>query len=374
MSTSVVPNRFKIEDIVHPHARAHAQQYECPVCMCLLDEPVQTNCEHLFCKNCLSECLACPTCRAPFSDGKKGELLSDCNRVVLRMMQSIKVFCPYHPDADTTSSENNSKVKGVSSSSGGGASSSSAPPPPSKKRKREVDQDEQQHECDWVGSYGDLLAKHLSECPYHMIECPRKCGEKLRRKDLDLHAKSCSKMFDFCPICNDAVNPGKMEEHRARNMVRHVQILENKVEDSSVADLLQKETRKNEQLQRQLDAVYKRLDICGLTKETIRNSIQWDFTDIGEERRNSKHVTTVVDTISEALHNYAIQGSKDIGTDFLAYIRARLSAKDIDKIYHNWSVIGGFNLEMRVRLARQFWLSFYFKDQKYRLCVFGWKR
>ena len=68
--------RFKIENIAHPSVRKHADDnFVCPICMCALDDPVQTaECHHLFCEPCLSAAgvEACPTCREAFPAGGPG--------------------------------------------------------------------------------------------------------------------------------------------------------------------------------------------------------------------------------------------------------------------------------------------------------------
>ena len=50
---------FKIEDIVHPDAQIIAKQFECGVCLCILDEPVQTVCDHIFCRRPGSRSARC---------------------------------------------------------------------------------------------------------------------------------------------------------------------------------------------------------------------------------------------------------------------------------------------------------------------------
>ena len=41
-------------------------EFICPICQCVLNEPLQTSCYYLFCKTCLMETLEirpnCPTC------------------------------------------------------------------------------------------------------------------------------------------------------------------------------------------------------------------------------------------------------------------------------------------------------------------------
>ena len=68
--------RFKIENIDHRSVRKHADdKFKRPICMCVLDDPVQTaECQHLFCEPCLSAAgvEACPTCREAFPAGGPG--------------------------------------------------------------------------------------------------------------------------------------------------------------------------------------------------------------------------------------------------------------------------------------------------------------
>ncbi|CAE7908801.1 RAG1, partial [Symbiodinium microadriaticum] len=53
--------------IVHPDEQRLAKQFVCSVCLCILSDPMQTICDHVFCGECISPCLACPTCRTPIS-------------------------------------------------------------------------------------------------------------------------------------------------------------------------------------------------------------------------------------------------------------------------------------------------------------------
>ena len=83
-------SRFKIEDIVREESRSAADSFTCAVCMCLPEEPIQTVCQHLFCRECVEPLLACPLCRADFGE-KKGTPLRECNRLLLNAMQGLKV-------------------------------------------------------------------------------------------------------------------------------------------------------------------------------------------------------------------------------------------------------------------------------------------
>ena len=91
--------RLKIEDVVHPDARDMADDFECPICCNLFEEPVQLVCtgRHIFCAECVraGAFQACPTCREPLpSTGRKSVPLQEPqggNPAVLRMMIKLKV-------------------------------------------------------------------------------------------------------------------------------------------------------------------------------------------------------------------------------------------------------------------------------------------
>lgn len=48
------------------------EDYECPICMLFIAEPIKTPCEHLFCLSCHKEALKyktqCPLCRGEFNE------------------------------------------------------------------------------------------------------------------------------------------------------------------------------------------------------------------------------------------------------------------------------------------------------------------
>jgi len=242
---------FKIEDIVHPDDQKVAEQFLCGVCMCILNEPVQTACDHIFCEDCITPCLSCPTCRTAFAPGDR-KPLRECNRPLLRLMHNLQVWCPYHPDsklhpqsslAASASSEANGEV--------------SLPTEDNTEAFRAKRMRLGPKCCDWQGSYMDLLATHLRQCPYHLVPCPRGCGETLRRCDLEAHAPECAKNYDLCPICNESVKCGFMAQHRESKAQLHVQLLEAKL------DSMTKRVAGLEATVQNLDLLQKRFNSLG---------------------------------------------------------------------------------------------------------------
>ena len=89
--------------------------------------------------------------------------------------------------------------------------------------------------CEWQGSYGDLLSKHVAECPHAPVPCPHVCGVTLRRGDLTAHERVCKKLREICDTCGEAVALGSMDAHRKESAERHVVLLERKVKDQARA-------------------------------------------------------------------------------------------------------------------------------------------
>ncbi|GAA5996464.1 hypothetical protein JCM11641_006345, partial [Rhodosporidiobolus odoratus] len=68
---------------------------ECPICRDPLSDPVQTACDHLFCRACLSRALdlvpTCPIDRTPLPDGIAG--CRQAPRAINALLDDIRVRC-----------------------------------------------------------------------------------------------------------------------------------------------------------------------------------------------------------------------------------------------------------------------------------------
>lgn len=264
--------KFHIGDIVHPEDRGLAQQFLCAVCLHIVEEPVQTPCGHIFCGECLDPLQLCPTCRDPLQ--RRGiRKLAECNKPMVRMMLGIKVHCPYHEELDMPSA------------------SASASEPPAKRQKHEASSAEATslaRGCDWVGSYGDLMAKHMLVCSYFCIQCPHGCGETLQRCNMMSHEATCPKKFEQCSICMQLIRPGCMAEHRAEAAELHVQLLEQKlverqadaVSQSALEMRLQKMEETISGMKSAINSLAKTQHVSTVTKqstETMRLDIRKHF-------------------------------------------------------------------------------------------------
>ncbi|XP_020913585.1 TNF receptor-associated factor 6 isoform X2 [Exaiptasia diaphana] len=154
-------------------------KYECPICLLGLREPVQTQCGHRFCRNCIVRSLRdagnkCPVDNVPLSESG---LYPD--NFAKREMGMFTVWCRYH------------KERG----------------------------------CPWKGTLNELESHH-KECPKFKTTCP-KCKEKITNEELPNHReKVCPKERIKCPLhfmgCKEENFIPEVNKHIASHFASHV--------------------------------------------------------------------------------------------------------------------------------------------------------
>jgi hypothetical protein len=203
--TTMMKVKFKIDDFVKDVSKEVAREFTCAVCLFFVTEPVvQLPCGHVYCKECLTPCSLCPQCRQPFEVSEVC-LLRDVNRMGMRMMQGIQVHCPQGRINDDDDAERK------------------------KRRRRGI-------VCNWQGSYGDLMSRHLCECPSYPIKCPQDCGQVFPRGHLEFHQFSCEKAFKNCSICWERVPIKNVTAHNQEKALHHVDILVEKLKACEEAE------------------------------------------------------------------------------------------------------------------------------------------
>ncbi|CAD7938986.1 unnamed protein product [Amoebophrya sp. A120] len=290
--------KFSLEAIYNGDPTAcHLQEMTCDICQCLFDDAVQFPCtnSHVFCKDCVSSCDACPNCREPLPAGKKkGKSIQEVNKPLSRMMNRLPVRCPYHdlpspsydrirpsrdaggvidagadedpspspladvlPSSSSTDKKHRPGRSSLSLSSAADADGTRATDPAHKRRRVEQEDannlrplldepavipelvsndtptDDDEYHCTWTGEYGDLLAHHLRVCPFHFVKCPEGCGAQIRRKDVEKHLKSCESCLVSCEICGMQLKKDELAAHNEDHAQLHVSILQKRLTDRS---------------------------------------------------------------------------------------------------------------------------------------------
>lgn len=146
---------------VHPLLKRH----ECPICLFAMRNPVQTECGHLFCRQCLEPVLKRqrPTCPLDKEEISQEGIFPDnaCRREIL----NLAVHCNYK--------------------AGG---------------------------CPWAGRLKEL-EDHLQHCEHKDIQCTQ-CGQYVQMQGLSLHqSKECPMRPVKCVHCGKDVPHQQMEDH-----------------------------------------------------------------------------------------------------------------------------------------------------------------
>ncbi|EEP75526.1 predicted protein [Uncinocarpus reesii 1704] len=151
----------------------------CPICHCPFVNPVQLNCDHIFCQACLDTCIRtsnplvrhrtlpdnflCPTCRLLTNSTFKR-----APRLVVAMCDDILVKCPYTPQG-----------------------------------------------CKEVIQRGYVQSHVDKYCAYKLIEClDEACDKMIRVKDMpsDNH---CVHQLQECDGCGESVMELEFDKHKA---------------------------------------------------------------------------------------------------------------------------------------------------------------
>ena len=110
----------------------HSAEFTCAVCFGLVDAPLLTTCQHVFCMSCLQDWMAnkpsCPTCNNELDPRHGAGELKLAAPLAWRVLGRLRVRCPLHSQG-----------------------------------------------CLWTGEYSELTS-HLTSSESHLVSnCPHTC-------------------------------------------------------------------------------------------------------------------------------------------------------------------------------------------------------
>ena len=176
--------------------KKNLEALQCPVCLEIVLQPVQTSCGHLFCEKCVRGVTRCPACREQFT--------SVPDHFNNRRVRSLRVKCPF--------TANGCKWVGDLGDVGDHeAVRCKFLPKPCPY-------------CDFTTKQKEKLQQHLMTCDSHTFRCPNGCGAAPSRKNLDQHLEECPEQLVRCKLSMlgcDAVLPRKAIEHHVATSAEH---------------------------------------------------------------------------------------------------------------------------------------------------------
>ncbi|XP_060566539.1 TNF receptor-associated factor 6-like [Ruditapes philippinarum] len=143
-----------------------SEKYDCPICLLVLREPMQTECGHRFCRACILKWLRESEARCPVDNQSLDERQLFPDNFAKREILALTVKCPNH-------------TKG----------------------------------CDQTTVLKHLQI-HLENCVFSLTPCPNECANILLRGRLSEHLlNQCPKRMIKCSLCQSEHVAEKQQEH-----------------------------------------------------------------------------------------------------------------------------------------------------------------
>lgn len=292
---------------VHSFTEEVPEEFNCPVCKTVMKEPVQTSCGHQFCEGCLlrstlrksddseegSGQLFCPGDRKPLPEN--GGYFPDL--ALKRKILSMKALC-------------NHKEYGCDW------------------------EDELRHFQDHLSECGNrivpcdccnkktrlwLKKKHELECPYFLIDCPKKCGvEKMCRKMMESHIKDdCPMTMVSCPFqdvgCSFNGQRMNLMEHCDEFILDHLIRTQKELQDTK--EELEEAQEDIRGLSVQNLTLKKRINECQCSSSTFRDEVKEQL-----EKNADKfgELEAEIISVNERLNQFESQSKDNIQTEMVS--------------------------------------------------------
>lgn len=144
-------------------------KYDCPICLYVLRDPMQTKCGHRFCKKCIEKWIRESESRCPVDNQRLNQSDLFPDNYAKREVLNLNVKCPNYK-------------KG----------------------------------CDLIVTLSDVQ-NHYDACDFSYVPCPLLCANILLRRDLESHKLTeCPKRVVQCSQCKNSILAEDEQSHSSQ--------------------------------------------------------------------------------------------------------------------------------------------------------------
>ncbi len=200
----------------------------CPICRCPFVQPTKLDCEHFFCRTCVTialthqegESKSCPTCRRKTSQAS----IASAPKIIDRILDELLVRCPMFKEgcsAEMPRGSVHDHFDHYCSFSETKCPSEDCPLTvrwKDAKRKRCLHNITLCEYCDMPFMERDLESHITTHCTLRKSQCPH-CESEVLHRDLETHIESCPEATLPCPAapygCDFTTKRTSLDEHTA---------------------------------------------------------------------------------------------------------------------------------------------------------------
>jgi hypothetical protein len=268
------------------------ENYICPVCQDICRKPRQCKDGHLFCFECLKQVIehnpSCPVCRTDLAL----ETISR-NLVAEKQIENLLVWCRYHfelgEDEECLVSEDGCTESLMSSNLAAHEKQClyawTICPYGSDKcgKVRKMNRSEHEVECTYRTTACEYcyclvqlssINEHQLECKAGPVQCSH-CNEELTRGNLSTHEKeNCLESFVQCPYkCAELVKRKDLKEHNKEYIAQHLDCIREDMHEKHDSELKQRDEHIQE-LNGKIDILNKKIQALS-EGATIQWKLKW---------------------------------------------------------------------------------------------------
>ena len=245
--------KYKFIDVLEDY-------YPCGSCWRVMRDAVQTQCGHLFCESCIYFCFRntqycnCPVCKQCID---RVNLIS--HEAIRSRIQSLIVECPYRTCQERcTITEMELHVENCEYKN---FVYSKFMTVELQHTDIDIKPDHRCIDCDQLVVFANLSYHQTTVCPQLIINCPHKCGLRLKRKELaeheGLHDHSCTTMLRKCPYekCSFDGRLHELQDHLRGSTLLHAGLYQEDV--TNLKEELVQLRKDNQKITKDIDKLTK---------------------------------------------------------------------------------------------------------------------